>query len=84
MLIGTASILNITKRGNKSWIYRYQLNGKRREMGLGSLKDVSLPEARELAAGARKLHKRGVDPKDQRDVERIQSQNETFRDCAEA
>jgi integrase len=53
-------------------------------MGLGSLKDVSLPEARELAAGARKLHKRGVDPKDQRDEERIQSQNETFRDCAEA
>ncbi|MCB1707000.1 MAG: DUF4102 domain-containing protein, partial [Halioglobus sp.] len=25
--------LNISKQGNKSWIYRYQLNGKRREMG---------------------------------------------------
>ncbi len=45
--------LNITKRGNKSWIYRYQLDGKRHEMGLGSLKDVTLAEAREYASDAR-------------------------------
>lgn len=27
-------------RLSKSWIYRYQLKGRRREMGLGSLVDV--------------------------------------------
>ena len=76
--------LNITKGGNKSWIYRYQLDGRRREMGLGSIKNVSLIEARELAADARKLHKRGVDPKTQRDSDEARSQNLTFKECAEA
>jgi len=31
---------------SKSWIFRYQLNKRVREMGFGALKDVSLQEAR--------------------------------------
>ena len=36
--------------------------GKRREMGLGSWPDVSIAEARERAAKARKQLRDGVDP----------------------
>jgi integrase len=46
-----------------SWIFRYRLRGgKSRDMGLGSLNDVSLAEARETAREYRKLVKQGIDP----------------------
>jgi hypothetical protein len=41
--------------GARSWIYRYTLNGRSREMGLGSLNAVTLSEARARAAEARRL-----------------------------
>ena len=51
----------------KSWIFRYQLAGqRRRDMGLGSLADVTLSEARETAREYRKLVKQGLDPIDER------------------
>ena len=33
----------------RSWVFRYEINGKRREMGLGPLRDRSLAEARDKA-----------------------------------
>ena len=33
---GGGLYLRVTKSGTKSWIYRFQLSGKRREMGLGA------------------------------------------------
>lgn len=33
---GNGLYLQVTKTGAKSWIYRYQLHGRRRDMGLGS------------------------------------------------
>jgi integrase len=50
----------------KSWLYRFVLNGRERRMGLGSFTDVSLAEAREKAAGARRQVKDGQDPIEQR------------------
>ena len=44
------------------WILRLVVHGKRREMGLGSWPDVSIAEARERAAKARKLLRDGIDP----------------------
>ena len=44
------------------WILRVVVHGKRREMGLGRWPDVSLAEARERAATARKQLRDGVDP----------------------
>ena len=79
--------LNISKEGNKSWIYRYQLNGKRSEMGLGSLRDVSLSTAREKASEARKLQKNGIAPKVQRNKLKNASQASeawTFDQCVTA
>lgn len=67
---GGGLYLQVTSAGGKSWIFRYRVagdasaNGKprSREMGLGSLREVSLEEARE-AAGKWSAHKReGRDP----------------------
>ena len=44
------------------WILRLTIHGKRREMGLGPWPDVSIAEARERAAGARKTVRDGLDP----------------------
>ena len=48
--------------GGAQWMLRVSLGGKRREMGLGGFPDVSLKEARELAADYRKLAEQGIDP----------------------
>ena len=59
---GDGLILVVTPAGSKRWIYRYQIRGRRRDMGLGSHPPVTLAEAREKAAEARALVRRGVDP----------------------
>ena len=43
--------------GGRSWVLRYQINGKRRDMGLGPYPEVTLAEAREKALDARRLVK---------------------------
>ncbi len=48
------------------WMLRLVVYGKRREMGLGSWPDVSIGEARERAAQARKKLRDGVDPIEER------------------
>ncbi|WP_081818588.1 integrase family protein [Pseudomonas sp. PH1b] len=42
--------LVIKAGGNKSWLLRYQLNGKRRDMGLGPYPAVKLKTARQAVA----------------------------------
>lgn len=54
--------LQVSKTGTKSWIFRYTMNKKQREMGLGSLLFVSLAVAREKAKTCRMLVLDGVDP----------------------
>ena len=39
---GAGLYLQVTGTGAKSWIYRFTLRGKAREMGIGSLSAVSL------------------------------------------
>ena len=66
LLDGQGLNLQIMPSGSKSWILRFMLNGKARTMGLGAYGDgsdgISLGKARELAAEARSLVKRGIDP----------------------
>jgi hypothetical protein len=47
---------------------------RRREMGLGSFQDISLKEARALAADCRKTVKRGLDPIAARDATVVDGQ----------
>lgn len=59
---GAGLYLQITDAGSKSWIFRYTLAGKTREMGLGSFDVFTLAEARERARTQRKLLADGIDP----------------------
>jgi len=43
---GAGLYLQVTGEAAKSWVLRYSLRGKAREMGLGSLRKVSLAGAR--------------------------------------
>ncbi len=71
--------LQVSKAGTKSWIYRYQLNGKRREMGLGGLANVSAKEARIMASEARALVFEKIDPIDSRKEKQRQATEEDAR-----
>lgn len=59
---GQGLYLRVQAGGSKGWIYRFQLNGKRREMGIGSLAKVNAKKARADAAELRKQFEAGVDP----------------------
>ena len=84
---GGGLYLQITE-GGASWVYRYMLNGRAREMGLGPLALFGLQEARAKAQDARRLRHEGVDPIEHRRTARAQQQLDaakavTFQQCAE-
>src|SRR5215831_9165212 len=64
--------LQVTK-GGASWIYRYMLAGRAREMGLGPLALFGLSEARAKALDARRLRHDGIDPIEARRAARQQA-----------
>ena len=71
------------------WLYRFQMHGRRRDMGLGPTDLYSLAEARQKALEARKLVAEGVDPIEARQAKRSAAavdaaKGMTFRACAEA
>lgn len=70
--------LVVKATGRKSWVLRYQLAGKRREMGMGGYPDVSLKAARLAVAQRRALLATGTDPMAARDAER-EAQREVIR-----
>ncbi len=60
---GNGPYLNVRPNGSRAWLLRYKLpGGKTRDMGLGSLADVTLAEARDLAYNAREKIRTGTDP----------------------
>lgn len=59
---GAGLYLLVTHAGTASWVFRYTLRGRKREMGLGSAADFSLAQARERAAAQRRLLADGIDP----------------------
>lgn len=67
---GGGLYLQVSRTGTKSWIFRFAMNGREREMGLGPLHTITLAEARAFAVEARKLKLSGVDPIDARRSER--------------
>lgn len=54
--------LQVTPSGARSWVLRFVVGGKRREMGLGGFPDVTLAGARDAARTARAKVKAGADP----------------------
>src|SRR5262249_32306129 len=85
---GGGLYLQVTE-GGASWIFRYMLNKRSHEMGLGPLALYGLSEARVMAQAARKLRHQGIDPIQRRRAERAQQRLDaakaiTFKDCADA
>jgi integrase len=73
----------------RSWIFRYKIDKRPREMGLGSTRVVSLVEARRHAAVCRQLLAEGKDPIAERVANRQQVEVRaqavmTFDECARA
>jgi len=64
--------LQVISPTNRSWLLRFELNGRKRWMGLGSAATFTLAEARERALAARKLLADKIDPLDARRTERAQ------------
>jgi len=54
--------LEVGASGRRTWLLRYQLSGKRHDMGLGSYPAVSLKEARTTASEAMNAVSRGINP----------------------
>lgn len=84
---GQSLYLRITDSGTKSWIFRFMLGGRRRDMGFGHYPSITLSEARELAREAHAAIQRGIDPVEAR-RERIagarpQPKVTTFQEAAD-
>lgn len=80
---GDGLFLEVSAKGAKSWLLRFQLAGKRRDMGLGRYPEIGLADARRLAAEARALIARGIDPITQRESNRRRARSiPTFREIA--
>lgn len=59
---GNGLFLAISANGARSWVFMWKVAGRRREMGLGSVADVTLAQARALATDARRQVADGRDP----------------------
>jgi len=81
--------LRVSRNLTKTWAFYYKKEGKRTEMGLGSISDMTLEQARDKAESLRKQLKSGIAPL----IERQRQANEektqraklmTFQQCADA
>jgi integrase len=86
---GGGLTLQITKRGTKSWLFRFMIDGKAHGMGLGAAHTVSLAEARQKAQEARKQLVDGTNPLAAKKeaalaAELAKARVMTFDKCAEA
>lgn len=59
---GDCLILEVRPSGSRSWLARVRHNGKRRDIGLGSVKKITLARARERCREVRTAIAEGVDP----------------------
>jgi integrase len=59
---GEGLMLVVKPSGAQSWQLRIQVDGKRRDFGLGSTSDVSLADARQKAEELRRQYRSGLDP----------------------
>jgi integrase len=84
---GNGLYLAVSPAGSRSWIFRYMLRGKSRDMGLGPFPSVGLSDARLAADSARTFCRAGADPiKHRNDARRAQAIEDarsiSFEACA--
>lgn len=86
---GGGLYLQVTGEAGRSWIFRYWVGGRERQMGLGATHTVSLGEARDAAREARRLRSSGLDPievrrKAEAEQQLERSRSVTFDDAVDA
>jgi integrase len=85
---GGGLYLQVAKGGSKSWVFRFKTDGRDHWHGLGSVRAISLAEARERAAECRRLRANDIDPivkrRSERTARRLETANAlTFKVAAE-
>ena len=82
---GDGLYLRVRENGSRAWLLRCKVpGGKTYDLGLGSVADVTLAEARAAAAAARRKVRAGVDPTASLAAPVEAEPARTFRDVAEA
>jgi integrase len=86
---GGGLYLQVSAGGAKSWIFRFMLDGRSREMGLGPVHAIPLADARKRAAECRRMRFDGIDPIEARIARRDRkkldaAKSMTFDACASA
>lgn len=66
--------LLVTEKGSKLWRWKYRIDGKEKVMALGAYPDVSLAQARDAMAEARKMLAAGSDPMGKRKADKVARQ----------
>lgn len=77
---GDGLMLRIAPGGARGWILRARIDGQRRDIGLGSLKVLTLAEARVKGAELRRQIAQGIDPIAER--KKVADPVPTFREAA--
>jgi integrase len=85
---GNGLYLQVTDKGARSWIFRFQRAGKRHDMGLGPTYLVGLAEARRRTLEMRRALLEGIDPLARKRSNALQAaveqaKNITFREAAD-
>jgi integrase len=75
---GRGLFLYVKASGARSWVLRYQVMGKRHDLGLGAYPEVSLAMARDRALQARRMIQEGEDPI----AKKRQAKPKSFKDAA--
>lgn len=81
---GRGLYLVVRDSGSRSWVARLQVDGKRRDFGLGSADTVSLNDARLAAADLRRKFKNGEEVKPKRTAPAPKAEIPTFEIAARA
>ena len=85
---GGGLYLRVAEGGSKQWVFRYAAGTRDRDMGLGPVHTLTLPEAREKAREARLLRLDGIDPIEAKRariaaLRAADARAMTFKQCAE-
>ncbi len=77
---GKGLYISISSQGRGKWSYRYRLDHKSREMGLGTFPEISIVDARQKAEDNRRLVYQKIDPIDDKRRQEVlrNQQNKKF------
>ena len=75
--------VQVLQSGDRYFVYRYQIDGRRSMVSLGSLSEISLKVARERAAAYAELVERGISPVEHRRKEAERRKRESDESARE-